>query len=232
MRLLLLVCLFASSLHAEGFNRADLQKFIDDAIAAGGGQVILPPGTHTLDAPLVIKNAVKLRVAGLDSEDTYLQPVADTVKGFPLIRIEGSAEDLRIDKITFTTIGDTFSSIPLIEVKGSTAKDKPTRLSIDRCFFQNHSGPAVVLTDAIDSRITASTFMDLGGPAIQATGKTTALTLQHNHLTRTASPAIAFGADTRNGQIIANELQTGTLKLEGQGHQLQANLLPEFAAKK
>ena len=232
MRRLLLVCLFASSLHAEGFNRADLQKFIDDAIAEGGGQVILPPGTHTLDAPLVIKNAVKLRVAGLDAEDTFLQPVADTVKGFPLIRIEGSAEDLRIDKITFTTTGDTFSSIPLIEVKGSTAKDKPTRLSIDRCFFQNHSGPAIVLTDAIDSRITASTFMDLGGAAIQALGKTTALTLQHNHLTRTASPAIAFGADTRDAQIIANELQNGTLKLEGQGHQLQANLLPAVAAQK
>ena len=34
-----------------GLKRADLQKFIDDALAAGGGQVILPPG-HPFQVPL------------------------------------------------------------------------------------------------------------------------------------------------------------------------------------
>ena len=231
MRLILLVCLLTTALQAEGFTRADLQKFIDDAVTAGGGQVILPPGTHTLDGPLVLKNTTKLRLVGLDAEDTFLEPVKNSSEGFSLIEIEGTASDLEIAKITFTTAGDSFSSHPLIIVKGSTEKDKPTSLNIDRCLFQNHKGPAIVLADVNDSRITACTFMDLGGPAIQAAGKTTALTLQHNHLTRTASPAITFGTDTRNGQIIANELQTGTLKLEGQGHQLQANLLPEVAAQ-
>ncbi len=232
MRLFLAFYLFATALHAEGFNRADLQKFIDDATAAGGGQVILPPGTHTLDAPLVIRNTAKLRVAGLDAEDTFLQPVADSAKGFPLIRIEGPAEDLSIDKITLTTAGAAFAQAPLIEVKGSTEKDKPTSLSIDRCLFQNHSGPAIVLADAKDSRVTACTFMDLGGAAIQATGKTTALLLQHNHVTRTATPAIHLGPDTLNAQILANELQNGILKIEGQGHHLQANLQSEESSKK
>jgi hypothetical protein len=234
MRLLLFFCLLTTALHGEGFTRTELQKFIDDALTAGGGQVILPPGTHTLDAPLVIKNAAKLRVVGLDAEDTFLQPVKGISKGFPLIQIEGTATQLHIGKITFTTAapGDSFPGIALITVKGSTDKDKPTSVSIDRCFFQNHSGPGITLSGAKDSHITACTFMDLGGPAIQAEGKTTALTLQHNHITRTASPAITFGAETRDGQIIANELQTGTLKIEGQGHQLQANLLPDAAAKK
>jgi hypothetical protein len=239
MRLLLLLfSLFTTALHAEGFTRAELQKFIDDALTAGGGQVILPPGTHTLDAPLVIKNATKLRVVGLDAEDTLLQPVQGTAKGFPLIQIEGTATELHIVKITFTTAatGDDFARVPLIEVQGSTEKDddKTTRLSIsiDRCFFQNHSGPGITLSGAKDSHITACTFMDLGGPAIQAEGKTTALTLRHNHITRTASPTITFGAETRDGQIIANELQSGTLKIEGQNHQLQANLLPDVATKK
>jgi hypothetical protein len=73
--------------------------------------------------------------------------------------------------------------------------------------------------------------MDLGGPAIHATGTTTALTLQHNHLTRTATPSIQFDATSTNAQLIANELQSGTIQLQGQGHQLHANSLPSSSQK-
>jgi hypothetical protein len=231
MRALLLLALLTTCLQAEGFTRADLQKFIDDAIAAGGGQVILPPGTHTLDAPLVIKNAGKLRLVGLDVEDTFLQPVKDAPKGFPLLQIEGTATALEITKITFTTTGDAFANFPLIDITGTTKKDASTTVQIDRCFFQYHPGPGIQIANAKDSRITANTFMDLGGPAIHATGTTTALTLQHNHLTRTATPSIQFDATSTNAQLIANELQSGTIQLQGQGHQLHANSLPSSSKK-
>jgi hypothetical protein len=231
MRALLLLGFLTACLQAEGFTRADLQKFIDDALAAGGGQVILPPGTHSLDAPLVVKNAAKLRLVGLDAEDTFLQPVKDASKPFPLLQIEGTATDLTIAKITFTTTSETFANFPLIDVTGTTEKDASTTVQIDRCFFQNHPGPGIQIANAKDSRITASTFMDLGGPAIHATGTTTALTLQHNHLTRTGTPAIQFDATTTNAQLTANELQSGTIQLQGQGHQLHANSLPSSSKK-
>lgn len=230
MRPLLLLCLLAATLHAEGFTRAELQKFIDDALAAGGGQVILPPGTHSLDAPLVIKNAAKLRLLGLDAEDTFLQPVKDAPKPFPLLQIEGSASDLRIAKITFTTTSPAFARSPLLQITGTTQKDQSTSVEIDRCFFQNHAGPAVTLSASKNSRITSCTFMDLGGPAIHATGPTSTLTLQHNHLTRTASPAILLDSSTTGCRLIANELQSGSLQIEGRDHQLLSNTLPEPSA--
>lgn len=226
MRLLLLACLLTSALHAEGFTRADLQKFIDDALAAGGGQVILPPGTHTLDAPLIFKNAAKLRFIGVDTEDTFLQPVKDAPKPFPLIQIEGNSTDLEIAKITFTTIGNAFSETPLITITSASEKDPSTTIKIDRCFFQNHPGPGIRIADIKDSQITACTFMDLGGTAIHAAGTTTTLTLQHNHFNRCGTPTIQFDNTTTNAQIIANELHSGSIQLGGQGHQLQANSLP------
>jgi hypothetical protein len=170
-------------------------------------------------------------VVGLDVEDTFLQPIKDAPKGFPLLQIEGTATALEITKITFTTTGDAFANFPLIDITGTTKKDASTTVQIDRCFFQNHPGPGIQIANAKDSRITACTFMDLGGPAIHATGTTTALTLQHNHLTRTATPSIQFDATTTNAQLIANELQSGTIQLQGQGHQLHANSLPSSSKK-
>ena len=52
----------------------ELQSFIDEAAEAeGGGEVVIPPGRHVLNHALVIQNAKKLRIAGLDAETTVLQ---------------------------------------------------------------------------------------------------------------------------------------------------------------
>ncbi len=223
---LLVCCLLSASLHAEGFSGKEIQKFIDDAIAAGGGEVVLPPGRHRLAEPLVIKNAGKLRFIGLDAEDTWLLPVKEAGEPFPLLVVEGSSKGLLIAKLTFTT-GDSaadFSKTPLVRVMGSgdDAEARPA-VHFDRCLFEHHSGPGVLFENAKDSRVTASTFMDLGGPAIHAAGDTEALVLQHNHLTRSGDPAIVFDGETRNGQLTANEIVQAKISITGEGHQLSDN---------
>jgi len=203
---LLALIQFSASGHAEGFSGKELQQFIDDAIAAGGGEVVLPQGRHRLSQPLVIKDAVKLRVIGLEAEDTHLLPAKDIEKPFPLLVIEGKSDGVSIAKLTFTTGDSTldFTDQPLIHISGSDTD--PASVQIDRCFFENHGGSGIMMKQVKASRITASTFMDLGGIAIQVTGKATDLVIQHNHLTRIAGAAIDLGPEAQTTEQIANEI--------------------------
>ena len=242
--LILLLFLSAAVSHAEGFSRVELQQFIDDAIQAGGGEVVLPPGTHRIDQPLVLKNASNIRLAGLDPEDTFLCPVESATKPFPLIRVEGTADNLEIAKITFTTAGAEFADTPLIEVHArlpqvkpepATGKDKQqaaapesagpsTTLRIDRCLFEEHRGCGILLHDSANVKVTANSFCDLADGALRATGSTTGLLLQHNHFIRCGSFTLTLDPTTRQALITANEFHgSSSLKLEGTDHLLSDN---------
>lgn len=74
----LLVLFFAALQSARALPEAELQRFIDEAIKAGGGEVVIPPGVHLIERGLMVKDAKKLRIVGLDAENTVLQlpPVA------------------------------------------------------------------------------------------------------------------------------------------------------------
>ena len=69
---LLLVLLFISPA-AHALTEAEIQTFINEAIKAGGGEVLIPPGTHMIHKGLVIKDAKKLRLIGLDAERCVLK---------------------------------------------------------------------------------------------------------------------------------------------------------------
>jgi len=62
-------------------TEAEIQKFINDAIKAGGGEVVIPPGVHVIERGLKVKDAKKLRITGLDAEESVLKlpPVAYAV---------------------------------------------------------------------------------------------------------------------------------------------------------
>ncbi len=74
----LLVLFFAALQSARALPEAELQRFINEAIKAGGGEVVIPPGVHLIERGLIVKDAKKLRIVGLDAENTVLQlpPVA------------------------------------------------------------------------------------------------------------------------------------------------------------
>ncbi|MBB5035632.1 right-handed parallel beta-helix repeat-containing protein [Prosthecobacter vanneervenii] len=79
MRFPALLALFFILLQsAHALPEAELQRYINEAIKAGGGEVVIPPGVHLIKRGLVLKDAKKLRIVGLDAEDTVLKlpPVA------------------------------------------------------------------------------------------------------------------------------------------------------------
>lgn len=69
----LLVLFFAALQSARALPEAELQRFINEAIKAGGGEVVIPPGVHLIERGLIVKDAKKLRIVGLDAENTVLQ---------------------------------------------------------------------------------------------------------------------------------------------------------------
>lgn len=75
---LLSLLLLAALSPAWALTEGEVQRFIDDAIKAGGGEVVIPPGVHVIEKGLVVKDAKKLRIVGLDAEETVLKlpPVA------------------------------------------------------------------------------------------------------------------------------------------------------------
>jgi hypothetical protein len=80
-RLLFLTLLLGALQPAHALPEAEIQRFIDEAIKAGGGEVVIPPGVHLIERGLMLKDAKKLRLIGLDAEETVLKlpPVAYAV---------------------------------------------------------------------------------------------------------------------------------------------------------
>ena len=217
------ILLWTAHAQAEGFTSGQIQKFIDDAIAAGGGEVVLPPGRHRLSEPLIIKDAEKLRLVGLEAEATWLLPAAEVEKPFPLVVIAGSAKDVRLVKITLTTqeAGAAFAGEPLVRVEGEG--DQRPEVLLDRCLFERHAGSGVLLQGVGESRIADCVFMDLGGTALEVSGASRGVVIEHNHLTRCAEPALVLRAETSQCQIIANESPGLEWQIEGEGHQSRDN---------
>jgi hypothetical protein len=54
-------------------TEAEIQGFINEAIKAGGGEVLIPPGVHLIEKGLVLKDAKKIRLVGFDMEACVLK---------------------------------------------------------------------------------------------------------------------------------------------------------------
>ncbi len=63
---------------ALALTEQQIQSYIDEAVKAGGGEVVIPPGEHLIERGLVLKDAKKVRIAGLDAERCVLKlpPIA------------------------------------------------------------------------------------------------------------------------------------------------------------
>ena len=72
-RLLLFTLLLSALQSACALTEEEIQRYIDKAIKAGGGEVVIPPGVHLIEHGLMIKDAKKLRIIGLDAEETVLK---------------------------------------------------------------------------------------------------------------------------------------------------------------
>lgn len=57
----------------QALPEAEIQRYIDEAIKAGGGEVVIPPGVHLIEKGLKVKDAKKLHIVGLDAEECVLK---------------------------------------------------------------------------------------------------------------------------------------------------------------
>ncbi|MDZ4287960.1 MAG: hypothetical protein U0984_08370, partial [Prosthecobacter sp.] len=74
MRFLTSILLFSLGLQmAQAAEAPPIQQWIDEAIKQGGGVVTIPPGVHVLKDGLVLKDAKKLAIRGMDKEDCVLK---------------------------------------------------------------------------------------------------------------------------------------------------------------
>lgn len=101
---------------------ADFQKFVDEAIAAGGGEVMIPPGTWVLEKGLFLKDAKGLVIAGLDRDRcilklppvAYAQSAQDTPAGateIPVTRAQNMKAGMRL-RIESPGAVDAFTKQP------------------------------------------------------------------------------------------------------------------------
>ncbi len=166
---------------ASALTSTELQQFIDEAIKAGGGEVVIPPGRHNLDRTLIIKDAKKLRIAGLDAETSILTTAAPEID---LIEIRGTSTDVSIEKLTLD--GGRTAVLAQGTSSNETGPTGPriANLTITRCFVQNGHGRSIVLEAVEDSRIEDCTIRDTSAAAIHLGHFTQNTRVRHNHLAR------------------------------------------------
>lgn len=120
--------LAALCLPAHALTEKEIQSFINEAIKAGGGEVVIPPGVHVIEHGLVIKDAKNLRLVGLDAEACVLKA--------PPISFAEAAHDTTAgsDRITISRLQNLKPGTRLhIEADGEidsfTKKPKPYMLA-------------------------------------------------------------------------------------------------------
>lgn len=79
--ILSVVLLLSSPSSGWAQSEKAIQEFIDEAIKAGGGNVVIPPGVHIIQQGLRIRDGKNLKISGLDRERTILKlaPVASAI---------------------------------------------------------------------------------------------------------------------------------------------------------
>lgn len=179
MKRLLFLTLLLCAIHPAGaLPEAEIQRFIDDAIKAGGGEVVIPPGVHVIERGLMIKDAKKLRLIGLDAEESVLKAAPNVVS---LFLLGGACEVVRIEKLTFEGGQDAVA-----EMAEPGLTNKLAKVHVGRCFFQNQQRAAVLLPKAaIEAlEIEDCSFRDIAGTAIVFGERMSGCSITHNHVTR------------------------------------------------
>ncbi len=170
--LLPLLLVFACTLaQAEG---PPIQQWIDDAIKAGGGVVTVPEGEHVLTQALVIHDAKKLALRGVDKERCVLKiaPDAGRDDAAPLIKITGTCQTLEIAGLTLDGGRPGHSSGgALVNITGMSGTESPSvqAVTVRDCLLQNFPGTGVRLENTTGAEVERCSFRD-GGTAITFTG--------------------------------------------------------------
>lgn len=223
----LLVLFFAALQSARALPEAELQRFIDEAVKAGGGEVIIPPGEHLIERGLVLNEAKKLRIIGLDAEETVLKAGKDASA---LIQLGLGCENVRIEKLTFDGAPSAIGEWHDAGDAGKNAGKGIAKILLSRCFFQNQTGDAVLLPMAAVDGLSVEdcSFRDVGEAAIHFGEQTSGSSITHNQFIRCRSGVSLNGS--RKCLVASNELKdcrTGILitGTKGEASAEQGNII-------
>ena len=196
----LLVLLFAALQPAQALPEAELQQYLDEAVKAGGGEVVIPPGVHLIERGLMVKDAKKLRIIGFETEETVLKAASDKIA---LISLMGSCENVRIEKLTFA--GGEFGVSKRVPEDAPIKGDpKLIGFTIMRCFFQDQLSSAVLLRAAEQATVEDCSFSDIESASLMFSEGSAEGIVRHNHFIR-CHTAIALMGTTKIS-VVANEI--------------------------
>ncbi|MCB1279454.1 right-handed parallel beta-helix repeat-containing protein [Prosthecobacter sp.] len=202
----LLLLLFSAFQSAKALPESEIQRFIDEAIKAGGGEVVIPPGVHVIEHGLIVKDAKKLRIVGLDAEESILKAAQGTGT---IIFISGTCEEVRIEKLTFN--GGWAAVVDHPDLK---SPNKFAKILVGRCFFENQKFSAILFpkTGIENLEIDACSFRDIAKEAVCLGENASGIQITHNHFTRCSSAVMLAGS--QKGLVASNEIsdcRTGIL---------------------
>lgn len=157
---LLLVAVIGGGLGtAWALEEKDLQQFIQEAIQAGGGEVVIPPGEHVIRKGLKVENANGLKIVGLEKEWTRLKWEGEN-EG-TLLEIRGTAENVSIGKLSFTGNGKAQSGVTV-----KTKPDQSGAIRIEECLFEGGMDKGIELQGGESVTVENCTFRDLAKTGI------------------------------------------------------------------
>lgn len=203
MRFLLLLVFFSLPV-LQAAEPPPIQQWINEAITAGGGIVTVPEGEHVLPRGLVIKNAKKLALRGINTGTCVLK-LADEAAAQPLIEIIGSAQTLEIAKLTL--IGHASADKPspaLLRISDMAEKPQMKDLLVRDCTFTDFT-TGLEITSASSVQVERCSLRDGRGSAVVLRQLKTA-TLRGNRITRMTGAAFDL-IEASGCLIIGNETQ-------------------------
>jgi hypothetical protein len=189
----------------EAAEELPLQAWIDEAIAAGGGVVTVPPGEHILRKGLIIKDAKKISVRGVERETCILRlppvtvgkvakPVPAGGRSVEVLAARGWQAGMQVQ---FETSGelDSFTGKPKPHVLGRIASVEEGRLMLQEalthpipegCLMRDPNAPNLIEVRGKCEGVEIANLVLDGGrregdPAIQGHAQLCALLAQGDY---------------------------------------------------
>lgn len=225
--LLALLCLAYSQAQAEA---PPIQQWIDEAIQAGGGIVTIPEGVHVLSKGLVIKDAKKLAIRGVNKERCVLKLTlpANPSEHAALIEVTGASETVEIANLTLDgayganpepplTVEKAAHELILINGMGRPPEAPVKGIVIRDCLLQNCAGQSILVHRGQACEVERCSIRDGGLHAIHFANESSRCVARGNRMIRTetafyllnSSACLLEGNETHDCHIgvnILNEL--------------------------
>lgn len=161
MWLLFFCCFWCVPWSALALEEGDLQKFLDDALRAGGGEVVIPPGEYVIHKGLTVVDARKLKLVGMDRERTVLRLGKDADV---LLALKGACEEVVVRNLTFDGAGAGRGWALRVKPEGER---KAQRVKMEGCIVKGGFAGGVVFTGTDEAAVEGCSFADVTGEAVR-----------------------------------------------------------------